>query len=173
MGAVMLPFPSSVSIHAPAGGATGLAVVAVLVSQFRSTLPRGERRLNNPMRNSTGLFLSTLPRGERRARHRPYAGHGAVSIHAPARGATVLWSSHTDTVHKFLSALPRGERRPQRNPLLRLTKYAHPRERPKRSPITSRGKMRKPFRNKGVMPSANPRSGSIKHTVRERYSNSY
>ena len=78
-------------------------------------------------------FQSTLPHGERRG---AWVGHGPVveiSIHAPAWGATVCftsigvmlgfqstlphgerlnWTSITTTVNIFQSTLPHGERRP-------------------------------------------------------------
>ena len=54
-------------------------------------------------------FLSTLPHGERRYNplHAPMVFD--VSIHAPARGATRLRSSHPHSA-LFLSTLPHGER---------------------------------------------------------------
>ncbi len=57
----------SVSIHAPARGATCVRMAYDLTHEvFQSTLPRGERRwhLSDPIR-VVELFQSTLPRGER------------------------------------------------------------------------------------------------------------
>ena len=108
------PFPlvQNVSIHAPARGATALGLVwGGRFKKFQSTLPRGERlRLIagqkggacfNP-RSRAGsddyfhaadavavVFQSTLPRGERPRGPEVYLELVCVSIHAPARGATV------------------------------------------------------------------------------------
>ena len=59
-----------------------------LARLFQSTLPRGERRqqVNDFCRDK--LFQSTLPRGERPAGFYPGSPEPAISIHAPARGAT-------------------------------------------------------------------------------------
>ena len=63
-----VPKPSgtySISIHAPAWGATGQAGKVDKREIFQSTLPRGERRkLPLPLPNRD-RFQSTLPRGER------------------------------------------------------------------------------------------------------------
>ena len=148
-----------VSIHAPARGATLLTCLAsALLPWFQSTLPHGERLsvalwLSLPgsfnPRSRTGsdlfsvpfhfiqsMFQSTLPHGERRryewrhclwqrvSIHAPARGATlsqveerftifVVSIHAPARGAThtIGFPSHRAT--KFQSTLPHGERRRQ------------------------------------------------------------
>ncbi len=81
--------PGRVSIHAPARGATGQK-------------PHGDRRLQgfNPRARAgrdaaqkivdrhAELFQSTRPRGARRVYQRHWHRDPAVSIHAPARGAT-------------------------------------------------------------------------------------
>jgi len=122
-------------------------------NQFRSTLPRGERRralrsigvarcfdprsragsdLRDILRRGGfSVFRSTLPRGERRPIVPQHTPHLAVSIHAPARGATsarcVILHHHVVSIHapargatsawptpaiasRFRSTLPRGER---------------------------------------------------------------
>ena len=100
-----------ISIHAPARGATGIWKDTSQCSGFQSTLPRGERqscqclkqylikfqstlpRGERPavayLANSSALFQSTLPRGERL--HLPESAVLLlpISIHAPARGATL------------------------------------------------------------------------------------
>ena len=56
---------------------------------FQSTLPRGERLLHSGQPATNSGFQSTLPRGERhRCTHCVHARH-CISIHAPARGATI------------------------------------------------------------------------------------
>ena len=57
------------------------------------------------------LFQSTLPRGERQIAFAACAGHLIISIHAPARGATVQHYPR-QIVMVFQSTLPRGERQP-------------------------------------------------------------
>ena len=54
-----------ISIHTPAWGATELVEAAGRYIAFQSTLPRGERRIQNCICSSVNLFQSTLPRGER------------------------------------------------------------------------------------------------------------
>ena len=104
-----------VSIHAPARGATRMPpLLFAKTRQFRSTLPHGERRkLRRPIPKVLA-FRSTLPHGERLEafenyinqdefrstlphgeRHRPSFARremNAVSIHAPARGATAKFT---------------------------------------------------------------------------------
>ena len=78
----------SVSIHAPARGATRAAVASTGEDEFRSTLPHGERLEAHP-----GLMWPS-PSFDPRSRtgsDLPTPGRGLVvnvSIHAPARGAT-------------------------------------------------------------------------------------
>ena len=99
---------------------------------FQSTLPRGERP---SFLHDVGLFTpfqSTLPRGERRVAATSDTMYMRISIHAPARGATMaeqflnaalVISIHAPArgatnananllFHKliFQSTLPRGER---------------------------------------------------------------
>ena len=82
------PSVRTISIHAPARGATGMAYVFICLNEFQSTLPQGERRRRsrpyrlfllyfNPrsrkgsdgtsIRNLLHMagFQSTLPQGER------------------------------------------------------------------------------------------------------------
>ena len=102
----------SISIHAPAKGATAASGSSRIWTIFQSTLPRRERpSLNgkkqfvpshfNPRsregsdgRNhapaSKGLkFQSTLPRRERPGLPQGTRPSGSISIHAPAKGATL------------------------------------------------------------------------------------
>ena len=99
-----------VSIRAPARGATAVRQHASTMRMFRSALPRGERQLQAAIGMTERTFRSALPRGERHVSRddvsrygrrfdpRSRAGSdevdaiasdaGAVSIRAPARGAT-------------------------------------------------------------------------------------
>ena len=76
-----------ISIHAPTRGATWVSLVPISFLLFQSTLPRGERRYMNSLRQRSKEFQSTLPRGERR-----------IIPYDPLDGNT------------FQSTLPRGER---------------------------------------------------------------
>ena len=77
---------------------------------FQSTLPRGERPSYMSRRTFFGIFQSTLPRGERRYFYCVLQPAVAISIHAPAWGATLLGNA-VSSLNKFQSTLPRGERR--------------------------------------------------------------
>ena len=99
----------TISIHAPAKGATHISRPYILAIQFQSTLPRRERHTRIMEYGGICKFQSTLPRRERpkgvvrnvKVRYfnpRSREGsdvHGAdaaceivISIHAPAKGAT-------------------------------------------------------------------------------------
>ena len=144
-----------ISIHAPARGATNGQDLKLSVNAFQSTLPRGERHRNSKRKNleqdfnprsregsderkivkndRACEFQSTLPRGERRDHdslfvlrleisiHAPARGATlskqqnalclSISIHAPARGATLHVTRGVACHRIFQSTLPRGERR--------------------------------------------------------------
>ena len=122
----------SISIHAPAKGAThpvpggSLSFYyfnprsrkgsdCILLQKchrkhgFQSTLPQRERLVlsSNPLRQ--GLFQSTLPQRERLCFHNHNVLLSSISIHAPAKGATIS-CLHTSTVFWFQSTLPQRER---------------------------------------------------------------
>ena len=78
----------SISIHAPARGATIFRYRQLLLLLFQSTLPRGERQERKLRGLQKELFQSTLPRGERQESVMQYHMGQTISIHAPARGAT-------------------------------------------------------------------------------------
>ena len=99
----------AVSIHAPARGATADALHTPSIPSFD---PRSRTGSDRPSRRSCApicAFQSTLPHGERQGRRRSRPNH-AVSIHAPARGATALTAACT-AARSFRSTLPHGERR--------------------------------------------------------------
>ena len=54
-----------ISIHAPAWGATKPAAIYPVATLFQSTLPRGERQTVPKEGIAANEFQSTLPRGER------------------------------------------------------------------------------------------------------------
>ena len=102
----------TVSIHAPAGGATSSIVSGSNFVRFQSTRPRGARLNSRQNKNCSAKFQSTRPRGARRARLTPnnlflmfqstrprgarlrvdgqWKTFAPVSIHAPAGGATLF-----------------------------------------------------------------------------------
>ena len=80
-----------VSIHAPARGATVAGVVASgNPKKFQSTPPRGGRRHTDTRCTCAAMFQSTPPRGGRRREDEELFDFMDVSIHAPARGATLF-----------------------------------------------------------------------------------
>ena len=110
------PLPMAIkriSIHAPAKGATFSYWISSILSRyfnprsregsdprlpnqqlhyflFQSTLPRRERRLSYSKRIKLNKFQSTLPRRERQIGPSRKIFAIAISIHAPAKGATPL-----------------------------------------------------------------------------------
>ena len=106
----------------------------LLLLQFQSTLPRRERpHLPELLRHDAPGFQSTLPRRERRQPEKasgyslhhfnPRSREGSdninqiiqfltdlISIHAPAKGATVLTRFQSSSQKRFQSTLPRRER---------------------------------------------------------------
>ena len=102
---------SSVSIHAPAGGATRGAGDCEDIGRFQSTRPRGARpikflysktsinvSIHAPAGGATRArlhrdclmrFQSTRPRGARLVDIHSFLRKNTVSIHAPAGGATL------------------------------------------------------------------------------------
>ena len=77
-----------ISIHAPAWGATPLNCIQKFTALFQSTHPRGVRQQVWPKRRQCGIFQSTHPRGVRQGSLLAARCFLAISIHAPAWGAT-------------------------------------------------------------------------------------
>ena len=59
------------------------------LGQFQFTRPRGARQLRFVLNCQNSLFQFTRPRGARRRYQSPNQHPNHVSIHAPARGATI------------------------------------------------------------------------------------
>ena len=108
--AALAILPNDVSIRAPAWGATLCRRRRRRRRPFQFALPRGERRTRTAAWTLRALFQFALPRGERLAQHRTAFGMGAVSIRAPAWGATPTLTTCWRWI-AFQFALPRGERR--------------------------------------------------------------
>ena len=77
----------TVSIHAPAGGATAEKGRLRPAAGFQSTRPQGARLALAAGIAADKRFQSTRPQGARLKPRAPRASPG-VSIHAPAGGAT-------------------------------------------------------------------------------------
>jgi len=98
----------TVSIHAPARGATQWNGHNVYDYTFQSTLPRGERLL---FANDDGWFDTvSIHAPARGATQSPLRSsfNTSVSIHAPARGATSVLSVKYHTVKVSIHAPARG-----------------------------------------------------------------
>ena len=100
-----------VSIHAPARGATvALANSPSIFIPFQSTHPHGVRQqFGCKCHNSFSLFQSTHPHGVRRVIVQSCLRYFRVSIHAPARGATVFAGLNLSR-NQFQSTHPHGVR---------------------------------------------------------------
>ena len=101
-----------ISIHAPAKGATACKrSLSLCAAAFQSTLPRRERHISTTSKYPFGYFNPRSREGsDARVTRRGRVG-GAISIHAPAKGATSRIMSIASTVSIFQSTLPRRERR--------------------------------------------------------------
>ena len=80
----------TISIHAPARGATPIAEILRSIRGFLSTLPQGER--------PSCRAIKMASRG--------------ISIHAPARGATDIHRALNEPIHISIHAPARGATRP-------------------------------------------------------------
>ena len=98
-----------VSIHAPAGGATGTRKHELMAEWFQSTRPRGARRRPTQLAQAICCF-NPRARGGRDPKDNNVAPASYVSIHAPAGGATSTFKSKT-LKKMFQSTRPRGARR--------------------------------------------------------------
>ena len=121
-----------VSIHAPARGATASAFSVATWTLFQSTRPHGARLslinlaivyllgfnprartgrdvLSKLRANTSVQFQSTRPHGARHGLSDAGLIVDEVSIHAPARGATVLATGQF-TINEFQSTRPHGAR---------------------------------------------------------------
>ena len=101
--------PETISIHAPARGATFSGGILAGGKTFQSTPPRGGRLAAAVVMGALLLFQSTPPRGGRHQFRHSYATIMYISIHAPARGATVV-AVHNTVLAVFQSTPPRGGR---------------------------------------------------------------
>ena len=104
-------FSLSVSIHAPARGATfGRSVPRRLGDGFNPRARAGSDLQSPHLFDQPRRFQSTRPRGERLAPGIILQLSFRVSIHAPARGATIYGTDEAIKRIPFQSTRPRGER---------------------------------------------------------------
>ena len=78
--------------------------------EFQSTLPRRERPRTSGRCWTIEPFQSTLPRRERPPGLCAWSRRSVISIHAPAKGATIIRPATCFPTHRFQSTLPRRER---------------------------------------------------------------
>ena len=78
-----------ISIHAPAKGATAPKFIPFTLEQFQSTPPRRERLGIILHLLKITIFQSTPPRRERLNLIEESRQRQQISIHAPAKGATI------------------------------------------------------------------------------------
>ena len=71
------------------GSDPSILLMHYLITTFQSTLPRRERLNTSGHFTAVRVFQSTLPRRERRSRRFSDRPAERISIHAPAKGATV------------------------------------------------------------------------------------
>ena len=106
----VLTDPVSISIHAPARGATKTDEKLLSGIQFQSTHPRGVRqKCNDGMLERVGISIHAPARGATKT----YYFDGSIdiiSIHAPARGATYCGNTGDAADVVFQSTHPRGVR---------------------------------------------------------------
>ena len=89
VGAVVVDRGGEFQSTPPRGGRLDVTAERVIALVFQSTPPRGGRQVRSPQLILILAFQSTPPRGGRPVSLRRGAGMKPVSIHAPARGATL------------------------------------------------------------------------------------
>ncbi len=98
----------------PRGGRQEQWPAGTRQERFQSTPPRGGRPYYPAMVNAGIMFQSTPPRGGRRPREMTTWHTTAVSIHAPARGATCGFPLKQCLAHVSIHAPARGATRQTR-----------------------------------------------------------
>ncbi len=100
-----------ISIHAPARGATKMALsAAVIPLLFQSTLPQGERPVGKVKSIDGDVFQSTLPQGERPAPG-PWRPSALQFQSTLPQGERLDLIHVSGVINPFQSTLPQGERR--------------------------------------------------------------
>ena len=117
-----------ISIHAPAKGATIPVYINCIIFLFQSTLPRRERQYFGCYPVLESIFQSTLPRRERPGYSRSVNAQLPISIHAPAKGATLIISCSLQAGCISIHAPAKGATQTQAG-LVLLSTYFNPRSR--------------------------------------------
>ena len=100
-----------ISIHAPAKGATKNYQQHLACNfQFQSTLPRRERRYGTAVISDDDYFNPRSREGSDFTFDSTLKLTLIISIHAPAKGATLYYSQRMLQSIEFQSTLPRRER---------------------------------------------------------------
>ena len=102
------PQKQVISIHAPTRGATLIIRSCYLLIQFQSTLPQGERQGKLDGAIAEYEFQSTLPQGERQHPDQTAYQQHTISIHAPTRGATIVYTTYSNVCTISIHAPTRG-----------------------------------------------------------------
>ena len=103
--------PGRISIHAPARGATYCSLLHKTPKKdFNPRSREGSDKIISKVVFVCVQFQSTLPRGERLIQLVTDSYNKGISIHAPARGATISPTPLSICCFRFQSTLPRGER---------------------------------------------------------------
>ena len=98
----------TISIHAPARGATFSISPFDVAAKFQSTLPRGERRCSTIIPGKHTVISIHAPARGATFGTAAVALFIAISIHAPARGATFRSSWNVRSVQISIHAPARG-----------------------------------------------------------------
>ena len=100
---------STISIHAPAKGATHRFRHWRYSTGFQSTLPRRERHALDAVQTAWNVISIHAP-AKGATNYSEYVGRRVkISIHAPAKGATRYHNTNRNQ-YRFQSTLPRRER---------------------------------------------------------------
>ena len=127
--AIMVLLSSLVSIHAPARGATTIALAVLLSgSGFNPRSREGSDCRDGPIDYWKRAFQSTLPRGER---HKKYSTRLRDAGFNPRsrEGSDKHKRPWYHPGEQFQSTLPRGERRPKQRPDSARSQSFNPRSR--------------------------------------------
>ena len=102
-----------ISIHAPAKGATSCFWLTASKQDYFNPRSREGSDLSETTFDAvSNLFQSTLPRRERRDLAADHYGRGAISIHAPAKGATADRLAQIQTSEISIHAPAKGATAP-------------------------------------------------------------
>ena len=99
------------------GSDSRLTLTCLSVIPFQSTLPRGERHCKPNPQGVAGCDFNPRSREGSDLNPKLLKYRFAISIHAPARGATPPWT-YWRHLKRFQSTLPRGERHSTGGPTL-------------------------------------------------------